>query len=341
MDSNQRIGVAIAGLGGWGPNLLRCAAADPDFAVRALCDPDEDRLASAAECHPEAARCRAFKALLARDDIDALVLATPAGLHAAQTRAALDSGRHVLVEKPLALSTAEARSLADLAAERGKVLMVGHTFQYNGAVERLAQLVDEGRLGRLNHASAERLSLGRVREDVDAWWNLAPHDVSILLRLFGGMPERVRALGGKFLPGARQHDVVNATLEFPGGRMATIHCSWLNPLKVRRMTLLGDRRMALYDDVEPEAKLRLYDRGVDSEPSATDYAAFRRIVRMGGEEVVDYPRHEPLAAEVAEFAAAIREGRPARTGPAEAIPVTRVLEACQESMENDGRPVEA
>ena len=336
-----RTTVALVGLGGWGPNLLRCAAQCASLDVRAVCDADAARAEVATRLAPGARFTTALEDVVSDDRIAALLLATPAGLHEEHARRALEAGKHVLVEKPIAMSTAGAESLAWLAASRGLRLMAGHTFLYSGAVRALQQLVDGGELGRLGHVSAERLSLGSVREDVNVWWNLAPHDVSILLALFGELPSRVRATGSTLLPGARHPDIVTAVLEFPGGRGATIHVSWLNPLKVRRLTLLGDKNMVLYDDVA-EQKLVLYDKGVDSAPVGTGeggFAEFRRRIRRGGERPVEHDRREPLAVELQEFADCIREGREALTGPAEAVAVVRVLEACQRSLDNDGQPV--
>jgi len=335
--------IAVVGLGGWGPNLLRNAASVTGVRVCAICDRDPHRLEQVGELYPGIDRCADYGEVLAREDVDAVILATPAGLHFEQARAALQASKHALVEKPLALRLDEGRELVSLARQGGLVLMTGHTFLYNGAVLRLRDLVAEGQLGRVFFVNAERMSLGKVREDVNAMWNLSPHDFSILNFLLGGKPARVRATGGVFLPGARLHDIVSATLEYPCGAVAHVLASWLNPLKVRRMTIVGERKMLLYDDVESDAKLRLYDRGVESTPQddpSGSYQRFRRVLRTGSETLLDYDRTEPLHEEIRHFADCIAAGRQPRTGTEESLAVLEVLEVCQASLERDGLPLD-
>lgn len=340
--NSEQLNLAVVGLGGWGPNLLRNALAAPGARVACVCDVDEGRLAAVGAQAPQARRTRDYGTVLSDPAVDAVILATPAALHVEHATAAINAGKHVLVEKPLALSPAEGERVAAMAHGRGLTLMVGHTFLYNGAVVALRDLVARGHLGRVLFVRAERLSLGKVRDDVNAWWNLAPHDVSILLALFGALPVRVRATGGVFLPGSSLHDVVTATLEFPGGSLATVHCSWLNPEKVRRMTVVGDRRMAVYDDVLAKGRIRVYDKGIDSDPyddPTGSYTRFRRHLRAGEESLPPYDEGEPLAAEIEHFVACIKAGTEPRTGAAEALGVLRVLAACQQSLDADGVPV--
>jgi predicted dehydrogenase len=303
---------AVVGLGGWGPNLARNVESCPATELAVLCEQDPARLASVAARYPGAQKTTALEEVLADPTIEAVVLATPAGLHEEHAHAALDAGKHVLVEKPLALSVAGGRALADHAARAGRILMAGHTFLYNGAVLAAREQIVSGALGRVYCVMAERLSLGKVREDVNAMWNLAPHDFSILNHWFGGVPVRVRATGGRFLPGSTVEDVTMATLEYPGGALAYVHSSWLNPLKVRRMTVIGERRMLVYDDTSEDRPVVVHDQGVDSEafddPSGS-FARFKRALRRGSEEVVAVDPAEPLGEEIAHFALCIRKGR--------------------------------
>ncbi|MEQ8819925.1 MAG: Gfo/Idh/MocA family oxidoreductase [Sumerlaeia bacterium] len=335
------VALAVVGLGGWGPNLVRNAAETKGARLAALCDTDDARLAAVGGRYPGVALKASLGEVLADSSIDAVILATPAGLHADQARQVLESGRHVLVEKPLALTTREGCQLAALAGRLGRVLLTGHTFLYNESVRACRRLIEGGELGKVWFANAERMSLGKVRDDVNALWNLSPHDVSILLHLFGEMPRRVWARGGRFLPGSTQEDVVVATLEFPSGALANITASWLNPLKVRRMTLVGERRMVVYDDTSADRPVVLYDMGVDSEAPepAGDFQAFRRTLRRGEERVIAVEPKEPLAEEIAHFVRCIAEGEAPVSGPREAIAVVYVLEACQQSLRTDGAPV--
>jgi predicted dehydrogenase len=308
-----------------------------------MCDVEESRLQAAAEHFPQADRTGDYARVLARHDVDAVILATPAGLHAQHVTQAIDAGKHVFVEKPMALSVAEGRRLVEHAKAAGRTLMVGHTFLYNDAVRTLKQLLESGDLGRVYCVLAERMSLGKIREDVNAMWNLAPHDFSILLHLFGAMPRRVWAKGGIFLPGSTLHDVVIATLEFPGGALANVLSSWLNPLKIRRMTVVGDKKMVFYDDASPDEKIQIYDKSVDSEPyydPSGSFEKFRRQIRSGEKSVPSFEFREPLGVEIAHFVECLREGRVPLTDGEEGLRVLRILEACQKSLESDGAPIE-
>lgn len=333
------IRVAMVGLGQWGPNLLRNLRENPAARVVALCDRDGERLRQFQPLHPEASLYRDIAMTRHRDIADAVVIATPAGLHEEHVRAALEAGQHVLVEKPLALSAEAAERLQALARERGLVLMAGHTFLFNPAVERLRDLIRGGALGRLQYILAQRLSLGHIREDVNALWNLAPHDVSILLWWLGTLPVAVSAQGIAFFEGQRQEDIALCTLEFPGPVIAAIQVSWLAPTKVREMTIVGSERMARYDDTSRDAPLTLYHRGAKQvQRTAPDGSleGFRLAIRPGGEEVVPVEPAEPLAREIAHFLDCCATGRQPERGGADATDVVRVLEALDRSIKQGG-----
>ena len=337
------IGLGVVGLGGWGPNLLRNAANAAGAQVRVVCDSSAERLAAVTQAQKDFDSTTELGELLARKDIDAVILATPAGLHFQHAIAALEAGKHVMVEKPMALTAEEGRILVRRAAELNRTLMVGHTFLYNDAVAELKRLIDAGELGRVYSIMAERLSLGRIRDDVNSMWNLSPHDFSIILHLLGEMPRRVWAKGGIFLPGSQLHDVVIATLEFPSGALANVYSSWLNPVKIRRMTVVGDKKMLVYDDVSEDRKIVVFEKSVDSVPyddPTGSFAKFQHHVRTGGEQVRDFKFREPLALEIAHFVECIAEGKRPLTDGAEGLRVLRVLEACQNSLESNGLPIE-
>jgi predicted dehydrogenase len=276
---------------------------------------------------------RSYAELLAAE-IDAVAVATPLGTHYELVKRALCAGKHVLVEKPLAATTRQATELVALAAEHGRVLMVGHTFLFEPAVEALGILVRSGELGEIRHISAQRLNLGPVRYDANALWDLAPHDIVILLDVLGQAPEAVSARGAAYLqPGV--HDVVHLDLWFPGQVLAHLHLSWLDPVKVRRMTVVGSQKMAVYDDLAPQ-KLVVYDCGVVLAPNGT--ARPEPLYRLGEARPVPLPvTDEPLRRQYAYFLDCVRYGmRPAPDGRL-GLTVVRVLEQASQSLHHHGR----
>lgn len=332
----------MVGLGNWGPNLLRNFRENPACRVTALCDANAARLAEFRALLPDAAHVTDI-AQVAALPVEAVVVATPAGFHAAQVRLLLEAGKDVFVEKPLALSLGEARALVRRARELGRVLMVGHTFLFNPAVLRAGELLDAGMLGRLKVILAQRLSLGHIREDVNALWNLAPHDISILLHWLKAMPTRVWAHGGAFFPGQVQEDLALCHLEFPGGIHASVQVSWLAPVKVRAMTLVGTERMLVYDDVNTERPLLLYHKGASEVPRTLpdgSLAGYRLQVRQGAEEPVAVDWREPLAVEAAHFLDCVRSRREPTGAGAMALQVTSTLEALDRSLKAGGAAVE-
>jgi predicted dehydrogenase len=332
----------MAGLGQWGPNLLRNLGENPSVSVAALCDRDPARLAKFRDQHPAARLCADLADLANDPQIDAIVVATPAGLHAEHARLLLNAGKDVLVEKPLAMTLREASELVALARSRGRILMTGHTFLFNAAVRRVREEIRQGTLGPLRFISAQRLSLGQVRSDCNALWNLAPHDISILLHWLGETPVSVTARGITFDPRQQQEDIVLCQLEFPSRVLASVHVGWLNPVKVRAMTLVGAKRMLVYDDVDSTRPLTLYDRGlqeVETTAPEGSLERFRFAVRPGPEEQLAVEWREPLAAEVDHFVQCIRRREEPIGSGAEALRVISVLEACQESLRHGGKPV--
>ncbi|MDX2176539.1 MAG: Gfo/Idh/MocA family oxidoreductase [Candidatus Sumerlaeia bacterium] len=338
--SSEPVRVAMVGLGQWGPNLLRVLRESRDFEVAALCDIDQARLDAFAELHPRALRTTELSEALAAD-VAAVVIATPANLHVDQVEHCLKLGKDVFVEKPVATSLADARRLTALATRQGRILMAGHTFLFNPAVRRVKQAIHEGLLGKVKYAICQRLSLGRIRDDVNALWNLAPHDISILLYWFGAMPKRVTAQGLVTFDGRRQEDVVFAQLEFPGNVLASVNVSWLAPTKVRDMVVVGSERMVRYDDVSKSAPLTLYHRGAEEVPSTRPDGTvdgFHLAIRQGGEERLQVDAAEPLALAVAHFRACV-ESRDEPFGSGnELLRVTSVLEALDRSLKSGGEP---
>lgn len=341
---SESVRVGHIGLGYWGPNLLRNMMSVRQAQVVAVADLDPKRLSEVAQNGRVVATTTDYREFLDNRDIDAVVIATPAAMHGRLVREFLEAGKHVLVEKPLALTGDESSQLAALAEQRGLALMVGHTFLYNAAVRRMKQYVDDGDLGDVLYIYSQRLNLGRVRNDVNALWNFAPHDVSILVYLLDQSPSEVSARGFAYLqPGVE--DVVFMTLVFPNGASANVHISWLDPHKIRKMTVVGSRKMAVYDDVSSDARIVVYDRGVDRVPTADSprdfksFADFQLRLRSGDVTIPAIKFSEPLQLECEHFIDCIRNRTRPLTDGRHGAMVVRILEAAQESMRRGGAAV--
>jgi predicted dehydrogenase len=328
--------VACCGLGYWGYHVARAFAAEPACRVVRLCDISPEALERARRVAPEASPAARFDEVVGDPAVEAVAVATPVPTHGALARAALEAGKHVFVEKPLAASAAEAEAVVAAASRAGRALMVGHLLLYHPAVEHLVERLAAGDLGEVRYLHAQRTNLGVVRADENALWSLAPHDISLFLRLAGALPDEVSATGGTYLQRGIA-DVAFFTLRFPGGVLAHGHVSWLDPHKVRRLTVVGSRKMAVFDDGEPAEKIRIYDKGVDG-PAFADYGAFLAL-RSGDVVIPKVAAGEPLAREVAHFVRSVRERTPPRSDGADGLAVVRVLEALQRSLDSGGRPV--
>jgi predicted dehydrogenase len=332
--------IAVVGCGYWGPNLIRNLMEIPQVEVPVVCDRDVQRAKSVQRHYPNLKITRSFEAVLDDPEIDGVILATPAETHAALAEQSLNAGKHTFVEKPLALTSSDCHRLIELADRQQRILMVGHTFLYNDAVTRLKQLVDNGDLGEIWYLHARRLNLGQIRQDVNAMWNLAPHDVSILLYLLQETPCNVIARGYDFLQQG-MHDLVSMTLEFPSGKVGFIEVSWLSPNKVRDMTVVGSKKMALYNDVDPDAKLTLYDKGVENLPTSKtgNFGEFQFRLRYGDVHIPHVRMREPLSVELTHFAECIRKGTQPLTNGQNGLQVVEVLEAAQLSLTRAGSAV--
>lgn len=322
--------VAQIGVGYWGPNLLRNLVGCGRCTVAQVADLSAERREFVRSLYPAIETTASIDEVLRDPAIDAVVIATPAKTHYELALRALESGKHLLVEKPMATSVAEVEGIGQLAREKGLVAMVGHTFLFNPAVRYLKKLIDSGELGEVRYIYSQRLNLGRIRSDVDALWNLAPHDISIIQFLLGEPePARVRRSGMDFIqPGV--DDVVFLTVEYPGKVLAHIHVSWLDPHKVRCMTVVGSKKMAVYDDMA-DNKIAIYDKGI--EPKAVlgermDYDAGvppSFIHRSGEVRMPEIKWQEPLKAEICHFLDAIAGGTECIAGPDHAKEVVRIL----------------
>ncbi len=332
---NEPTRVGLIGYGYWGPNLARNFHALPDAHLVAVADADAKRLDEPARLY-HTRTYTDYRELLADPTLDAAAISTPARTHFEIARAALERGKHVLVEKPLAMSSGQARELIALAEKKKCVLMVGHTFEYNPAVWKIRELIDTRAIGEVYYIYANRVNLGRVQRDINALWSIAPHDISILLFVLGTLPLEVSARGAKYLD-ENIEDVVFVTLTFPKNILAHVHASWLDPSRMRQMTLVGSEKMIVFDDADAEARLRIYDKGVYKHGSA--YGEPQLKIHSGDIHIPKIDMTEPLRNECAHFIECIREGKHPRTDGENGLRVVRVLEAAQESLAKNGATV--
>jgi len=338
--------IAHVGLGYWGPSLARNLASIDGAELSILCDTNAERLELIGRGFPGARRVTNYEHVLHDETIDGVVLATPVESHFSLAKAALESGKHVLVEKPLATSSAECEELIRIADANDLRLMVGHVFLFNAAVRRIKEYIDAGDLGDLYYVYSQRLNLGQIRQDVNAMWNFAPHDLSILCHWLDTEPTDIVARGYSYIQ-PEIEDVVFMSMTFPPGIGANVHISWLDPLKVRRMTIVGAEKMILYDDVSADAKITIYDRGVtkkllnqldSSLGSFRTYGEFQLLLRAGDVLIPKLEFVEPLKAECQHFVECIRSASTPLTDGRHGLRVVRALEAAQRSLATKSEP---
>ena len=336
----QSIGVAVVGAGYWGPNLIRNFYQLRESRVLAVVDLDESRLAHIRELYPSVRTTTSFEEVLQDPEVDAVVLAVPVRAHAPLGVEALRAGKHVLIEKPLATSSKECEDLIRAAEEAERILMVGHVFEYTSAVRKVKELLDSGALGNLYYVNSQRLNLGLFRNDVNVIWDLAPHDISILLHVLGGrMPRGVRAVGAAHI-NPKVEDVATISLDFDDGLIAFIQVSWLDPKKVRQTVLVGSQQMLVYDDIQPTEKIWLYDRGVEAPPRYDTFDEFPYTYRYGDITIPRIAGAEPLRTEAAHFLECIRTRQRPLTDGYSGLRVVKILEATTASLREGGARIE-
>jgi predicted dehydrogenase len=334
----KTIKVGVVGCGYWGPNLIRNLRQTSDCQLKLICDTNPKRLAHMQRLHPEVATTNRFEELLNGADLDAVVIATPVGLHYEMARACLSAGKHVFIEKPMARTEAEAEELVTFAEHQGLVLMVGHTFLFSPAVRRMKEIIDSGDIGEVQYISARRLNLGLFQKDINVAWDLAPHDISIVLHLLDELPVSVSCQGSSHVTRGIE-DVTMMYLTFPKNRCAFIHNSWLDPKKVRQMTVVGSQRMIVYDDTEPLEKIKIYDARVEVPPHYDTFAEFTYSYHYGDAYVPYIKQDEPLKLECQHFLECIREQCTPITSGRLGLDVVRILEAAGESLRHQGSSV--
>ncbi|NLE50143.1 MAG: Gfo/Idh/MocA family oxidoreductase [Chloroflexi bacterium] len=326
--------IGAIGCGYWGPNLIRNFAEISEAELVAVADLREDRLAYIQARYPGVRTTKNYQVLFGMG-LDAVVVATPPPTHYPIARDCLRHGLHTLVEKPLTLSSAHAEDLIRIADEQGLVLMVGHVFEFNPAVHALKSIIDSGELGEIYYISTERLNLGAFNPSLDVLWDLAPHDISILRYLVGADPIQTSASGASFiLPGVTE--IAFLCMSWPNNVYSHSRLSWLDPRKVREVTVVGSKKMAVYDDVSLDEKIRIYDKGVD-QPYTDNFGVFQLQYHHGSVVIPPVTPREPLRAECEHFLHCIKTGEAARTDGRNGLAVVRVLEAAEASMRHGNR----
>ena len=333
------ISIAVVGAGHWGPNLIRNFHNGAASRVKVVIDSRPERLKTLAEKFPDVEMSAQFERALGDPEIEAVVISTPTSTHHALCKQALEAGKHVLVEKPIATNAGDAEELAALAQKQGKILMVGHVFLFNPAVRAVKKSVEAGELGRLLYVSMQRTNLGPIRLDVNAAWDLAAHDISIVDYWLGSGALTASAVGAAYInPGVQ--DVVFATLKYPNDVLVNLQASWLNPRKGRDITVVGDRQMLTFDDLNLAEPIRVFDKSVTEEKIGgvvDTFASFRASIREGQISIPKVPSGEPLKAECNHFLECIEKQQAPLTGAALAIRVVKTLEAMQRSLAAGGR----
>lgn len=334
------IELAVIGCGHWGPNHVRIFNSLPDSRVGAVVDLDEKRLRSVRAAYP-GIRCEQdYRTVLEDPDVDAVVIATPVSSHYEMVRESILAGKHVLCEKPLCKNSGEAEEVLGLAQAKGRALMIGNVFLFNPGIMKLKELVDTGELGKLQYLSASRTNLGVFSTDVNVVYDLAPHDISIFNWLLGSNPEVVSATGASFVR-PNIEDVAFVSMRYPGNVLANIHISWLDPKKVRRITVVGRRQMATWDDLRPTSPISIYDKGAMTVPDYEDYGEYLRLSMWDGDIRLPKVRpDEPLKLQAMEFLEWLRSGHTTRPGSEFNVGIIRVLEAADASIKQGGSPVE-
>lgn len=331
------ITTAVVGAGNWGKNLVRNFSYVPNSHLKYVCDLNEKTRQNLKSQYPQVTMTDDLSMVLKDPSVQAVVIAVDAPFHHKIARQVLEAGKHTYVEKPLTLSSKDSQDLVDLADSKDLCLMVGHLLEYHPAVLYMKDMISDGDIGDSLYLYFQRLNLGIVRKAENAWWSLAPHDISVACFLFDAQPVSVSASGQAYLQDGIE-DVVFANLKFADGRMAHIHVSWLDPHKIRKVTLVGSKRMAVFDDMEASEKIRVYDKGADVKLSVDSYVEAITL-RTGDILLPKIPSGEPLQTECRHFIESIEKKTPPRSDGRDGVRVVKVLEAGSESLARGGEPV--
>src|SRR5215475_6954990 len=334
----KQVTVGVIGCGYWGPLLVRNFKSLSDCHLKAVCDVNAARLKHLAALYSDVEGITAPQRLITACDLDAVVIATPVKHHYSLAKASLLAGKHTFIEKPMAASSAECEELIDIAQRNGLVLMLDHTFLYSSPVQKIAEIVQAGDLGEIRYINCRRLNLGLFQKDINVAWDQAPHDISIILHILDEFPTTINCQGNAHItPGVE--DVTNMSLSFSRKRFATIQSSWLEPRKIREMTIVGTRRMIVYDDLRTREKIRIYDARVERPPHYDTFAEFQYSYHYGDSYIPYLHQEEPLKLACQHFADCIRTSSQPLTDGRKGLEMVRILEAASASLKKNGAPV--
>ena len=331
--------VAVVGCGYWGPNLIRNFRSLPDCRLKMMCDLNRQRLKHLHQLYPEVELSSDYDAVLADPEINAVAIATAVRFHFPMAKASLLAGKHTFIEKPMAASVAECEELIEIAQKQGLILMIGHTFLYSPAVRKIKEIVKSGDIGDIRYISARRLNLGLFQKDINVAWDLAPHDISIILYIMDETPISVNCSGSAHVT-PKIEDVTSMCLTFKRNRSAIIQSSWLDPRKVREMTIVGSRRMVVYDDVAQIEKLKIFDARVEIPPHYDTFADFHYAYHYGDMYVPYIKQEEPLKIECQHFLDCINHKTKPISGGQQGLEMVRILEASSLSLKQQGTAVD-
>ena len=333
------INVAVVGCGYWGPNLIRNFNSLNECKVKLICDNDKKRLSYLSSVYPLIKTTTKYDDLINDNEIDAIAIVTPVSMHFKQAKKSLLAGKHTLIEKPMTSSVANCQELIEIAKEQNVTLMVGHTFIYSPVVRKIKEIIDNRDIGDLLYISSRRLNLGLFQKDINVAWDLAPHDISIILYLMKERPIAVNCQG-KFHINKGIEDVTNMSLDFKDGGFATIQSSWLDPNKVREMIIVGSKRMIVYDDTQPLEKIKIYDKRVETPPHYDTFAEFQYSYYYGDIYSPYIKQEEPLKSECQHFLDCIKTGSIPETSGLDGLQVVQILEASSKSLQKGGARIE-
>lgn len=331
----DKLNVGVVGCGYWGPNLIRNFNQLPQCNMKICCDLDKEKLERMRTLYPSIGTTDNIEDILNDPSIDAVAIATPVYTHYKLGSRCLEHNKHILLEKPMASSSEECIELIQLAEKHNKILMVGHTFEFTAAVNKAKQIVDSGELGEIFYINCIRVNLGLFQPDINVIWDLAPHDVSIIFYILNQFPQSINAQGKAHFK-ASIEDVATTTLNFPNGTIAFIHNSWLDPDKIRKITIVGSKKMLVYDDISQNEKIKIFDKGIEAPPYYDSYAEFHFSYRYGDIYTPYLKEYEPLRRECEHFVSCIQNNETPRSDGYSGLRVVSVLEAATKSLKKEG-----
>jgi len=334
----RQIAIGVLGCGYWGPLLVRNFKGLPDCRVKAVCDMSQARLKHLITLYPDVEGVTDPQQFVNGCGLDAVVIATPVNHHYSLAKASLLAGKHTFIEKPMASSSEQCEELIDIAERNGLVLMVDHTFLYSAPVRKIVEIIQAGDLGDIRYINSRRLNLGLYQKDINVAWDLAPHDISIILHILGEFPTAINCQGNAHVT-PQVEDVTNMSLSFPHKRFATIQSSWLEPRKIREMTIVGTRRMIVYDDLRTREKIRIYDVRVERPPHYDTFAEFQYSYHYGDSYIPHIQQEEPLKLACQHFIDCIATNSQPVSGGRQGLEMIRILEAASASLKMNGAPV--